>query len=67
MPQDIDRGRVAEMLDAGTPVLDVLPPSEHEKLRIAGSIGIWIRELDAESVARFSETDPIVVYCHDYL
>lgn len=67
MPQDIKRGRVAEMLDAGTPVIDVLPPSEHEELRIAGSIGLWIRELTAQSVARFSKTDPIVVYCHDYL
>lgn len=55
------------MLDAGTPVIDVLPPREHEELRISGSIGIWIKELDAESVARFSKTDPIVVYCHDYL
>lgn len=67
MPQNIDRGRVAEILDAGDPVIDVLPPKQHEDLRIAGSIGLWIRELDAESVSRFSKTDPIVVYCHDHL
>lgn len=67
MPQNIDRGRVAEMLDAGVPVIDVLHPKQHDEFRIAGSIGLWIRELDAESVSRFSKTDPIVVYCHDHL
>ncbi len=66
MPQNIERGRVGEMLEAGMPVIDVLPPKEHEELRIAGSIGIWLKKLDAESVARFSKTDPIVVYCHNY-
>lgn len=54
------------MLDAGIPVIDVLPPKEHEELRIAGSIGIWLKKLDADSVAEFSTSDPIVVYCHDY-
>lgn len=67
MPQEIKRGQVAELLEAGAPVVDVLPPNEHEQLRLSGSIGIWIRELDAAAVGRFSKTDPIVVYCHDFL
>lgn len=67
MPENIDRGGVADVLAAGHPVVDVLPPREHEELRITGSLGIWIRQLDAESVGRFSKTDPIVVYCHDFL
>lgn len=66
MPQTIEREQVADLLAAGTPVIDVLPPKEHEELRIAGSIGIWLKKLDADSVARFSKADPIVVYCHDY-
>lgn len=48
------------------PVIDVLPPKEHEELRIAGSIGISLKKLDAVSVAEFSRNDPIVVYCHNY-
>ncbi len=67
MPRDIHRARLTDLMDRGVPVVDVLPPGEHEELRIAGSIGIWVRELDARSVERFSKTDPIVVYCHDYL
>lgn len=66
MPQNIERGQLGDMLDAGMPVIDVLPPKEHEELRIAGSIGIWLKKLDSDSVTRFSKSDPIVVYCHNY-
>jgi rhodanese-related sulfurtransferase len=47
--------------------VDVLSPDEHEELRIAGSVGLWLRDLEETSVARFSKTDPLVVYCHDHL
>lgn len=67
MPENIERGRVAELSSVGVPVIDVLPPQEHEELRIAGSVSLWLRELDAESAAPYSKTDPVVVYCHDYL
>ena len=67
MPHIADRHRTAELLAAGAPVIDVLPAREHEELHIEGSTGIWLRRLDAESVAPFSKTDPIVVYCHDYI
>lgn len=67
MPGYIERGQVAELLSAGAPVIDVLPTQEHEELRIAGSVGIWLRELDGSSVAGYARSDPLVVYCHDYL
>lgn len=67
MPENIERGPVGELLSVGAPVIDVLPPQEHEELRLAGSVGLWLRQLDAESVASYSKTDPVVVYCHDYL
>lgn len=67
MPQIIGRDQVLELLRRGVPVVDVLPPKEHQQMRIAGSLGIWLRELDSEAVARFHKTDPIVVYCHDHL
>jgi rhodanese-related sulfurtransferase len=47
--------------------VDVLSPEEHEELRIAGSVGLWLRDLEEASVAGFSKTHPIVVYCHDHL
>jgi rhodanese-related sulfurtransferase len=51
----------------GAPILDVLSPEEHHELRIAGSVGLWLREIDHDAVAGFSRKDPIVVYCHDDL
>ena len=67
MPLVADRAQVIEMVDAGAPLVDVLPPKEHEQLRIAGSHGIWLRRLTEEAVSRFSSNDPIIVYCHDPL
>lgn len=66
MPTSIFRERVLELQAQGAPIVDVLPPREHDELRIAGSVGLWLRDLDADSVEQFSKTDPIVVYCHDY-
>jgi rhodanese-related sulfurtransferase len=67
MPEIIDREGVLRLADAGAPIIDVLPSSEHEEMRLAGSIGIWLGELDADAVAHFEKADPIVVYCHDHL
>ena len=67
MPQAIDREQVLRLAERGAPVVDVLSPEEHEQLRIAGSAGLWLRELDAGSVAGFAKSEPIVVYCHDHL
>jgi len=67
MPGIVDRERVITLAEAGAPIVDVLSPEEHAELRIAGSVGLWLRELDADSVAGFTKVDPIVVYCHDHL
>ena len=67
MPQLINRSGVAELMEDGIPVIDVLPPKEHSQLRIAGSEGIWLRKLDAAAVENFSRSKPIIVYCHDDL
>ena len=67
MPQAIDRDGVQRLAGRRAPIVDVLSPEEHEELRIAGSIGIWLRELDAASVAGLAPNEPIVVYCHDDL
>lgn len=67
MPEIIGRERVITFAETGAPIVDVLSPEEHEELRIAGSIGLWLRKLDAASVAGMRPEDPVVVYCHDHL
>lgn len=67
MPRFIGREEVLELRENGAPIIDVLPPKEHEELRIAGSMSIWLRSLDAESVSALPKGDPLVVYCHDPL
>ncbi|MDP9145692.1 MAG: rhodanese-like domain-containing protein [Actinomycetota bacterium] len=67
IPETIGREDVLRLARAGAPVLDVLPPEEHEEMRLAGSVGIWLTELDGDAVARFEKTEPIIVYCHDTL
>jgi rhodanese-related sulfurtransferase len=67
MPTFIYRERVLELQAQGAPIIDVLPPREHDEMRLAGSIGIWLRQLDASADEKLSKTDPIFVYCHDYL
>lgn len=65
-PESIGREQPYELISRGDPVADVFPPTnEHAELRIAG--GLWIRQQDATSVARFVKTDPIVVHCADQL
>ena len=63
----IDREQVLRLAERGAPIIDVLSPDEHRESRIAGSIGLWLRDLDAEAVAGFRSDEPIVVYCHDHL
>jgi rhodanese-related sulfurtransferase len=67
LPNIIDREHVLRLARRGAPIVDVLSPKEHAELRIGGSVGIWLRELDKDSVAAFNKADPIVVYCHDHL
>jgi rhodanese-related sulfurtransferase len=67
LPSTIDREHVQRLASRGAPILDVLSPEEHRELRIAGSVGLWLREMDAASVDEFSRHDPVVVYCHDDL
>lgn len=67
IPETIGREDVLRLASAGVPVIDVLPPKEHEETRLAGSVGIWLRELDDDAVARFEKTEPLIVYCHDPL
>ena len=67
MPAIIDRERVITFAETRVPIVDVLSPEEHAELRIAGSVGLWLQDLDEASAARFSKSDPIVVYCHDHL
>jgi len=67
MPETIDREEVLRYERSGVLIVDVLPETEHEETRLAGSIGIWLGILDADAVARFDKSEPLIVYCHDPL
>lgn len=67
MPETVDREHVLRLAKDGAAIVDVLSPEEHEQLRIAGSVGLWLRDLDAASLGAFAKSDPVVVYCHDHL
>ena len=49
----------------GTVVIEVLPEEEYARLHIEGAINIPIERIGREARARFSERQPLVVYCSD--
>jgi len=57
---------LARLLEAGTPVIDVLGREEFAHSHIPGAVNIPLKELTAESVSRFDRSRPIVVYCNDF-
>lgn len=63
--REIDRHEVQRLLEAGAQLVDVLPAEEFEEERIAGSIGIPLRRIDAEARERLDPGKPVITYCWD--
>jgi len=63
--REIDRHEVQRLLEAGAQLVNVLPAEEFEEERIAGSIGIPLRRIDAEARDRLDPAKPVVTYCWD--
>ena len=57
---------LARLLEAGTPLIDVLGREEFDHSHIPGAVNIPLTELTRESVSRFDSSRPIVVYCNDF-
>ena len=67
MPTRIEIDRLRELLDSGPQLVEVLPAEEFEEEHLPGAINIPLKELDAESTATLDKSNPVVVYCWDYL
>jgi rhodanese-related sulfurtransferase len=57
---------LARLLEAGTPLIDVLGREEFDHSHIPGAVNIPLKELTREAVSRFDPSRPIVVYCDGY-
>jgi rhodanese-related sulfurtransferase len=67
MPTRIEIDRLRELLDSGAQLVEVLPAEEFADEHLPGAINVPLKELDARSTATLDRSNPIVVYCWDYL
>src|SRR4051794_88252 len=63
----IDHEEMQRLRDAGAQIVEVLPEDDYRELHVAGAINIPLKELDMDSTAGLDKTNPVVVYCWDYL
>jgi rhodanese-related sulfurtransferase len=67
MPTGIEIDRLRELLDGGAQLVEVLPAEEFDEEHLPGAINIPLKALDAQSTATLDKSNPVVVYCWDYL
>jgi rhodanese-related sulfurtransferase len=65
--QIVDREALRRLQAAGAAIVEVLPPEEYELEHIPGAVNVPLKELDRSSIERFPPSQPIVVYCNDFL
>jgi rhodanese-related sulfurtransferase len=63
----IEIDRLRELLADGAQLVEVLPAEEFEEEHLPGAINIPAKELDARTTATLDKSNPVVVYCWDYL
>jgi rhodanese-related sulfurtransferase len=66
MPISIDRDRVRELVAQQVPLLDVLGAEAYQESHIPQALNLPLKELDRQSVAKFSPEKPFIVYCDDF-
>jgi rhodanese-related sulfurtransferase len=67
MSSQVDNAGLRRLLDERAQLVEVLPAEEYAELHIPGAINIPLKELDRETTARLDKSNPVVVYCWDYL
>jgi rhodanese-related sulfurtransferase len=65
--EPITYSRLAELLDTGVQLVDVLPEREYAAAHLPGAINVPLKTLDAAGAARLDRMKAVVVYCHDGL
>jgi rhodanese-related sulfurtransferase len=63
----IEVQELRKLIDDGAQVVEVLPKDEFDEEHIRGAVNIPLKELDADTTAGLRKTDPVIVYCWDYL
>jgi rhodanese-related sulfurtransferase len=61
----IETDGVAELLDRGAQLLEVLPAADYREEHLPGAINIPLPELTPEAAQRLDRDRPVVVYCYD--
>ena len=67
MAERIELPALQRLIERGAQLVEVLPADDYAKLHLPGARSIPLKEFDAETTAVLSKTDPVVVYCFDYL
>jgi rhodanese-related sulfurtransferase len=67
VPTRIEIDELRKLIDDGAQVVEVLPADEYTELHLPGAVNVPVKELDADTTGQLSKTDPVVVYCWDYL
>ena len=67
MPTRIEIGELRSLMDRGAQIVEVLPEEDYEKLHLPGAVNLPLKELDAETATKLDKSNPVVVYCWDYL
>jgi rhodanese-related sulfurtransferase len=63
----IDNSGLQSLIDGGAQVVEVLPEEDYRELHLPGAVNIPLKELDAETTRGLDKSNPVVVYCWDYL
>jgi rhodanese-related sulfurtransferase len=67
MSNRIEIDGLRELLDAGAQLVEVLPQEEYDEEHLPGAVNIPLKALDERSTAKLDKSNPVVVYCWDYL
>lgn len=67
MPERIELPELQRLIERDAQLVEVLPADDYAKLHLPGAQSIPLKKLDAETTAGLSKSDPVVVYCFDYL
>jgi rhodanese-related sulfurtransferase len=68
MPRSLyDREEVRELVARGAELLDVLPREDFDELHLPGAISMPLEEIDHRATEELDVTEPVIVYCNDFL
>jgi rhodanese-related sulfurtransferase len=67
MSEPIGYEELVPLLADSAQLVEVLPEEDYRELHLPGAINIPLKELEADTTAQLSRSDPVVVYCWDAL